>query len=126
MHKGQDTAWIMQIRSKRGPNSDPRDGRVFRQIRHAAQGIDPNQPITTRQLIEYCYPREMMAGTLKPWMRKYVIRQAKKVAIPLRRKGLGSGRGRPFVWTPIEEKMELRSHIGKWRRRQARKAKQGT
>jgi hypothetical protein len=72
-------------------------------------------------MLLYCYPKEMESGQLRPWMRRHVIAQARKVAIPLRKQGPGSGKGRGFVWEPIHELLELRGREGKWQRGQARK-----
>src|SRR5215469_7969404 len=52
MPKGKTAAQMVNIRSRRGPFSDPRDGRLLRGIRYAASGKDV-EVLTTSQLLEW-------------------------------------------------------------------------
>jgi hypothetical protein len=119
---------MAEMRARR-LNDGIQDGRVQRQLRYAfwwAEGIGSWRPkgapapdaITTRYLLESCYPRQK--GPFTSWQRTYVIACAKRVAIPQRRKGKGAGSGCDLTWTPIPEKLEARSSSGKWKRRQRR------
>ena len=66
MHKGATADQMERVRARRGPKSEPRDGRVLRQIRFAfwAWGAPlasrpsdpPQQGVTTRFLMGYAYP----------------------------------------------------------------------
>jgi hypothetical protein len=110
-------------------NDGIQNGRVQEALRYcfwSAEGIgswkpdgalDPNA-IRTIDLLRYAYPRQK--GPFTSWQRTYVIACAKQVAIPVRRKGKGAGKGCSFIWTPIPEKLEARSYTGKWKRRQRR------
>jgi hypothetical protein len=125
---------MVDVRANRGPFSDPRDGRLLRQIRfafwcwEAPPRLRPNdapQEVTTAYLMSYCYPVEHYEGRLKSWHRTNTIKAARQVAIPVRRRvGKGAGSGRPFVWEPIsEEALNERSWQGRLRRRQERQAR---
>jgi len=120
---------MAEMQAARGPFTDPRDGRLMRQIRYAFwgfEGLGSWRPkgtppaITTMYLMSYCYPREYMSGTLKSWHRTYVIAAARRVAIPVRRRGKGAGSGCGFVWEPIPEALRERSPTGRWKRKQRR------
>jgi hypothetical protein len=122
---------MVEVRANRGPFSDPRDGRLLRQIRFAFwsfEGVGSWRPkgtpdeVTTAYLMSYCYPVEHYDGRLKSWHRTNTIKAARQVAIPVRRRiGKGAGSGRPFVWEPIPGALELRAKHGRWVRRQQRK-----
>jgi len=116
----RDAEGMAHTRSFRGPMSDPRDGRLLRQIRRAFVGATGD--VTTAWLLSYCYSDAHQRRQIKSWRRRNVIKTARRVAIPIRRRaGKGAGSGRPFVWEPIQELIEERSRVGRWRRRQARK-----
>ena len=126
---GRSDDAMAEMRALRDP-SDPRDGRLCRQIRlafWAFEGIGNWKPeaawgkVTTRYLVSYCYPREYHAGQLKSWHWTNTRKAARMVAIPVRGTGKGAGSGRPLIWTPIsEEVLTERSWQGKSRRRQRR------
>jgi hypothetical protein len=127
----RSAAEMAEVRAARGPYSDPRDGRLLRQIRFAFwafEGVGSWRPkgtpdeVTTAYLMSYCYPLEHYEGWLKSWHRTNTIKAARQVAIPVRRRvGKGAGSGRPFVWEPIsEEVLNERSWQGRSRRLQER------
>jgi hypothetical protein len=97
---------------RRGPFTDPREGRLLRQIRWAfeAHAVDV---LTTHDLLEWCYcapaiRRLMTSRTGKPqsWPREMVKRAALKVCTPIGRSPRGSGR--PMMWRRDPERMRLR------------------
>ena len=119
-------AEMADMLTHRGPFSDPRDGRVLRQIRLAFwsfQGLGSWKPpgtpaeISTRYLVSFAYPREYQNGLIRHWHVVNTIKVARRVAIPVRKTGC---RGRPFVWTPIPGALKERSPTGRWKRKQRR------
>ena len=102
---------MVNIRSRRGPFSDPRDGRLLCGIRYAASGKDV-EVLTTSQLLEWTYAGHRIQGGK---------RAARKVAIPLGRSP--TGRGRPMMWTVDPERISLRSAMERLRRKRARSRK---
>jgi hypothetical protein len=129
MHPGRTAGEMAEVRTHRGPYSDPRDGRLHRQIRlafYSVQGVAGWRPesvpdvVTTRYLVGFCYPNEYYAGKIRRWHRQNVVKVARTVAIPTRRKGRGAGRGRGYIWTPTDA-LELRSWRGKADRQRKRR-----
>jgi hypothetical protein len=102
------------MRRHRGPMSDPRDGKTFRLLRHA---FAAHERPKTRTLVNWVYHD----APIKPWMRRHVIKMARKVATPTRLSRKGASSGRSFVWQPVPELMEERSPTGRWRRRPHRR-----
>src|SRR5689334_7930671 len=103
MPRGKTAAQMANVRSRRGPFSDPRDGRLLRGIRYSAESMDI--PIlTTSQLLEWTYAGQR---TNKSWHREMTRRAAQKVAIPLGRSP--TGRGRPMMWNIDPDRISLRS-----------------
>jgi hypothetical protein len=111
--RGRDAAHLARARAKRTPFTDPRDGRLFRQIRLAFT-VSGGHPLSTTDLLKYCYVMEHLWGELRSWHRANVARTARRVAIPM---GRATTPGRPLIWKAIPELMELRSPISPWRRR---------
>jgi hypothetical protein len=129
---GRSDEEMAKARAARGPFSDPRDGRLLRQIRlafWAFEGLGESRlrfkgtpdRVTTRYLMSWAYPLEYLRGELKTWHRTATIAAARKVARPVRCTAGKGARGRPFVWVPIsEEVLNERSWQAKSRRRRKR------
>jgi len=105
------------MRKRRGPFTDPREGRLLKQIRWAfeANTVDV---LTTHDLLKWCYGgpairRLMISRTGKPrsWPREMVKRAALKLCMPIGRSPKGSGR--PMMWKLDPEKAALRG----WKKR---------
>ena len=111
--RGRDAAHMTRVRAKRAPFTDPRDGRLFRQIRFAF-AVSRGEPLSTTKLLKSCYAFEHLWGDIRSWHRTNVGRVARRVAIPI---GRAPTRGRPLIWKAVPELMELRSPIIRWRRR---------
>ena len=111
--RGRDAAHLARARAKRAPFTDPRDGRLFRQIRFAFC-LSRGRPLSTTDLLKYCYVIEHLWGELRSWHRSSVARAARRVATPI---GRATTPGRPIIWKTVPELMELRSPTGRWRRR---------
>ena len=111
--RGRDAAHMARARAKRAPFSDPRDGRLFRQIRFAFC-LSRGRPLSTTDLLKYCYVIEHLWGELRSWHRSSVARTARRVATPI---GRATTPGRPIIWKAVPELMELRSPIRRWRHR---------
>jgi hypothetical protein len=112
---GRDAAHMERARAKRAPFTDPRDGRLFRQIRFAFT-VSGGNPLSTTDLLKYCYVIEHLWGELRSWHRTNVARAARRVATPI---GRATTPGRPLIWKAVPELMELRSPPGRWRYRRA-------
>jgi hypothetical protein len=56
-----------------------REGRRQRQIRRALLGMD-GKPVTTRQMLEACFPRKDLSSTQPEWLWACVRRSAEKYA----------------------------------------------
>jgi hypothetical protein len=113
--RGRDPAHMERARAKRAPFTDPRDGRLFRQIRFAFT-VSGGNPLSTTDLLKYCYVIEHLWGELRSWHRTNVARAARRVATPI---GRATTPGRPLIWKAVPELMELRSPSGQWRHRRA-------
>ena len=121
MPRGKTAAQMVNIRSRRAPFSDPRDGRLLRGIRYAASGKDV-EVLTTSQLLEWTYAgHRIQGGKNKSWHREMIRRAARKVAIPLGRSP--TGRGRPMMWKVDPERISVRSPKERLRRKRARSRK---
>jgi len=111
--KGRDAAHMERMRGKRAPFTDPRDGRLFSQIRicvHRFQGRATQYDHTVAILLPYGAP---MVGDSELASREYC---------PDSPPGGNPDRscdypGQTAYWKPIPELMELRSPISRWRRR---------
>jgi hypothetical protein len=103
--RGRDAAHMARARAKRAPFTDPRDGRLFRQIRFAFT-VSRGEPLSTTKLLKSCYPIEHLWGRLRSWHRTNVTRAARRVAITI---GRATTPGRPLIWKAVPELMELRS-----------------
>jgi hypothetical protein len=111
--RGRDAAHMERMRAKRSPFTDPRDGRLFAQIRFAFI-LSKGEPLSTTDLVKSCYVAESLWGQLRSWHRTNVARAARRVAIPI---GRATTPGRPLVWKAVPKLMELRSPITRWKRR---------
>jgi hypothetical protein len=111
--RGRDAAHMERMRRNRAPFTDPRDGRLFRQIRFAFT-VSRGEPLSTSSLLKSCYPFEHLWGKLRSWHRTNVGRVARRVAVPI---GRAPTPGRPLIWKEVPELMELRSPGNRWRRR---------
>jgi hypothetical protein len=94
-------AEMADMLTHRGPFSDPRDGRVLRQIRLAfwsyaglgdwkPKGTPPE--VTTRYLVSFAYPRQYHSGQIRRWQVANTIKVASRVATATRAR---NRRGRP-------------------------------
>src|SRR6516225_4134666 len=94
---------LVEIRARRGPYTDPRRGRVLRQICYAFNALDVDI-LSTTVLLEWCYGARVirkLAGD-PSWLREQVKQSALKICIPLGRSSKGSGR--PMMWKLDPEK----------------------
>jgi hypothetical protein len=99
----------------RGPFTDPREGRLLREIDCAFTAHNADV-LTTTVLVSWCYGgRAIRKLEGDPsWHREMVKRAALKICIPLGRSPKGSGR--PMMWKLDPEKAALRG----WRKREKR------
>jgi hypothetical protein len=111
--RGRDAAHMARMRAKRAPFTDPRDGRLFGQIRFAFT-LSRGEPLSTTKLLKSCYPFEHLWGRLRSWHRTNVARAARRVATPI---GRATTPGRPLICKAVPELMELRSPIRRWTHR---------
>jgi hypothetical protein len=91
---GRSSEHMARMRTRRGPFSGPRRGRLLRVIEFAFL-LSRGQPMSTTELLRSCYPVPRIFGELKSWHRSNVVRAARRVAEPI---GRASTRGRPFMW----------------------------
>ena len=103
------------MRKRRGPFTDPREGRLLREIDCAFTAHNADV-LTTTVLLNWCYGgRAIRKLEGDPsWHREMVKRAALKICIPLGRSPKGSGR--PMMWKLDPEKAALRG----WRKREKR------
>src|SRR5690349_799481 len=108
-----NTKQLAEIRARRGPLSDPREGRLLREIESAF--TDGNEVLTTSVLLERCYGARVIRKleaevrglkTLPSWHRANVARAAAKICRPMGRSTTGTGR--PMLWKLDPERMNLR------------------
>jgi hypothetical protein len=117
MPRGRNAEQLAKIRARRGPLSDVRRGRLFRQV-ELAFIVSKGEPLTTAEVMDYCYPAQRVSfmGGLKSWHRTNTIRVLRRVATPIgRRSGKGAGKGRPTVWA-VDGRIEERSLLGRRKR----------
>ncbi len=76
-------------------NQKWRIGRVQRQIARAFIS-NPGIPLSTAQLIRYCYPR-LKCGHFESWRYRQVREAAARFAV---RVGVARHRGEPVLWKP--------------------------
>jgi hypothetical protein len=63
--RGRDAAHMARARARRAPFTDPRDGRIFRQIRFAFT-LSRGEPLSTTKLLKWCRPEfgwNLVAGS---------------------------------------------------------------
>jgi hypothetical protein len=109
MGKPGDEARLAKMRARRAPFTEPRDGRLFRQIRFAFI-LSKGAPLSTTDLLKYCYVGEFILREIRSWHRTNVARTARCVAIPV---GRATTAGRPLIWQAVPELMEQRSPISR-------------
>ena len=104
---------LAEIRARRGPLSDPREGRLLREIEMAF--IDDKEVLTTSVLIDRCYGARVIRKlecnvrglkSLPSWHRANVARAASKICTPMGRSKTGTGR--PMLWKLDPERAALR------------------
>ena len=91
--RGRDAAGMAWARAKRAPFTDPRDGRLLRQIRFAFT-LSDGRPLSTTDLLKSCYVIERLRGELRSWHRTNVARAARRVATAV---GRASTKGSPIT-----------------------------
>jgi hypothetical protein len=111
--RGRNAAHMASMRARRAPFTDPRDGRLFRQIRFAFT-VSRGEPLSTTKLLQSCYPIEHLWGELRSWHRTNVARAARRLATPI---GRATTPGRPLIWKAIPDLMALRNPLSRWKRR---------
>jgi hypothetical protein len=113
MGKPGTPALLEKARSCRTPFTEIRDGRLLKQLRFAFTASH-GKPLSTAELLPICYAIESAFGQIKTWQRINLRRAAKRVARPI---GRATSRGRPIIWEPIPEAMELRGFVARAQRR---------
>ncbi len=100
---------MAKMRARRAPFTDPRDGRLKKQIRWAFW-LSGGEPLTTTQLVKQCYwAVDLQSDEIKSWHRTNVSGVAGLLAI---RNGRATSQGRPIMWAPRTELMEDRRWVG--------------
>jgi hypothetical protein len=117
--RGRSREDMADMQRRRGPFSDPRQGRLLSEIEWAFK-LKKVEILPTTVLLEFCYGgRTIRKLSGSPaWHREMVKRAALKICTPVGRSRKGSGR--PMLWKADPERMKLRSRIGKINRRRAR------
>ena len=93
---------MARMRARRRPLDIPRPGRLKNQIEMAFV-LSYGEPLTTAELVERCYLARWYFGKFD-WHRQNVRRAVAKYAVPC---GHGLGRGRPFLWRPINSNLKF-------------------
>ena len=93
---------MARMRQRRRPYTEPRRGRLKEQINFAF-AVSRGQPLTTGELVKYCYGVQRILLGNRSWYRENVRRAAAQIAVPC---GHGLGRGRPILWAPREAILE--------------------
>ena len=103
---------LVEFRKRRAPLSDPREGRVLKQISRAFEALGTDV-LPSTVLVDWCYGERVIRKlTGSPsWHREMVKRAASQMCIPLGRSP--KGKGRPMLWKLDPEKAALRG----WRKR---------
>jgi len=112
-----------KMRERRGPFTDPREGRLLKQIR-AAFIANNVEVLSASILLKWGYgPPVIRKLTGSPkWHRENIKRSALKICTPIgRATGKGAGSGRPMLWKIDPERAQLRSRRGRWVRKQQRR-----
>ena len=92
MRKPGDKARMAKMRARRAPFTDPREGRLKRQIRWAFWW-SRGEPLTTTELMKHCYFILPSQGEkYKSWHRANVIRVADQVAVRIGRANFATAR----------------------------------
>jgi hypothetical protein len=109
---------------RRGPYTDPRQGRVLQQIDRAYAAFDTDT-LDASVLMEWAYGAKVIrklqssrTGKPQKWPYEMLKRALMKVAIPIGRSPKGSGR--PMLWKADPGRMKLRSQLGRINRQRAR------
>lgn len=92
--RGRDAAHMAKMRQRRRPYTEPRRGRLKDQI-NFAYAVSRGQPLTTGELVKYCYGVHRILLGNRSWYRENVRRAAAQMALPC-----GLGRGPPILWAP--------------------------
>jgi hypothetical protein len=114
---------LIEIRKRRGPWSDPRYGRLMRQIDWAFEHHNTDV-LPSTILVDWCYGQKCLRALVgsPSWHRQMVKKAALRMCIPLGRKsGRGAGRGQPTWYRLDPEKAALRG----WRKRDRKLAERG-
>ena len=100
---------MAKMRARRAPFTDPRDGRLKKQIRWAFW-LSRGEALTTTQLVKQCYwAVDLQGEEIKSWHRTNVSRVADLLAIRI---GRATSQGRPIMWSPRPELMQDRRWVG--------------
>jgi hypothetical protein len=113
---------LKKIGARRGPFTDPREGRVLKQIHSAFIALDV-EVLSTGVLVDWAYgppPIRKIAGN-PSWHRQHIKVAASKICTPIgRATGKGAGSGCPQMWKIDPERAKIRSRRGRWERKQQR------
>ena len=110
MRRPGDEARMAKMRACRAPFTDPRDGRLKGQVRRAFRLY--GRPLTTTELVKYCYCWVLQGEKIKSWPRANIARVADLLAIRI---GRATSQGRPILWSPRPELMQDRKRNGNYR-----------
>jgi hypothetical protein len=101
------------MQRRRGPFSDPRQGRLLSQIEWAFK-LKNAEVLPTTVLLEWCYggPATRRLSGAPSWHREMVKRAALKLCIPLGRSP--QGRGRSPSWTGRTSNRDTRRWVPFW------------